>query len=218
MLAREEYNEVCYDFNMRRGYLVLACAAGVLALLVLAGRAHAPAISSLPAITPRMTSSNLMLTSSAFVDGGSIPSRFTCDGERDLSPALAISGVPEGAKSLALIMDDPDIPAHAKRSDFQEFDHWILFDLPADTKEIPEGGIQAGTAGVNSVGENAYAGPCPPAQYEPSEHRYIFTLYALDTVFGWPAGATKAQLLAAMQGHVLAQTTLTGRYKRTTQQ
>jgi Raf kinase inhibitor-like YbhB/YbcL family protein len=156
----------------------------------------------------------LSLASLAFQDGGSIPSKFTCDDQRELSPALSIAGVPAGVVSLALIMDDPDIPAHVKRPDFQEFDHWVLFDLPAGTREIPEGDISAGTTGLNSAGNSAYTGPCPPPQYEPSEHRYIFTVYALDTMLGLSASTTKAQLIAAMAGHVIAQAQLLGRYKR----
>lgn len=162
----------------------------------------------------------LSLASPAFEDGGTIPARYTCDERRELSPALAIAGVPEGTVSLALIMDDPDIPQVAREArGIDAWDHWVMFDLPPDTREIPEGGLPqgVGTTGVNTNGSNAYTGPCPPPQYEPSEHRYIFTLYALDTLLGLPAGATKAQVLAAMEGHVLGSTSVTGRYKRITQ-
>jgi Raf kinase inhibitor-like YbhB/YbcL family protein len=140
-----------------------------------------------------------------------IPSRYTCDDQRDLSPALSISGVPEGTKSLALIMDDPDVPKALKPEGV--FDHWVLFNIPSETAEIPEGG-STGVVGANGVGQSAYTGPCPPPQYEPSTHRYIFKLYALDSMLSLGAGASKAQVEAAMQGHIIAQTELMGRYKR----
>ncbi|OHB19612.1 MAG: kinase inhibitor, partial [Parcubacteria group bacterium RIFCSPHIGHO2_01_FULL_56_18] len=125
--------------------------------------------------------------------------------------ALSIGGVPEGTKSLALIMDDPDVPKVLRADGV--FDHWVLFNIPADTREIPEGG-SIGVAGANSAGKNAYAGPCPPPQYEPSEHRYVFKLYALDSELPLQAGATKEEVEKAMEGHILGQTQLVGRYKR----
>jgi len=93
------------------------------------------------------------------------------------------------------------------------FDHWVLFNIPAETREIPEGG-SVGVAGANGAGKNAYTGPCPPPQYEPSEHRYIFKLYALDSELPLRAGATKADVEKVMEGHIVAQTELVGRYKR----
>lgn len=152
----------------------------------------------------------LIITSSAFVDGGAIPARFTCDGPQ-VSPALSFSGVPAEARSLVLIMDDPDVPKALKPDGV--FDHWVLFNIDPSTSGIPEGGT-AGTAGVNTAGKNAYRGPCPPKQYEPSEHRYLFTLYALDTLLPLQAGASKTAVLSAMRGHMLAQAQLLGRYKR----
>ncbi len=161
--------------------------------------------------TAPMATSTLTLTSPEFADNGSIPSRFTCDGDRTVSPALSITGVPESAKSLALIMDDPDVPKvlHADGV----FDHWVLFNIPVSTKEIKEG-TSAGTAGTNGAGKNAYTGPCPPPQYEPSEHRYVFKLYALDVELPLQASATKADVEEAMNGHVISQAELIGRYKR----
>jgi Raf kinase inhibitor-like YbhB/YbcL family protein len=156
------------------------------------------------------TSMNLSLTSSAFAKDASIPSKYTCDGNQ-VSPPLSISGVPEGTKSLALIMDDPDVPKQLHPDGV--FDHWILFNIPPETSQIAEG-MSVGTPGVNGRDQTAYAGPCPPPQYEPSEHRYVFILYALDAQLPLQAGATKADVLNAMQGHVLAQTQLIGRYKR----
>lgn len=151
------------------------------------------------------------ISSSAFADGDSIPATYTCDGTRDLSPPLRISGVPVSVLSLVLVVEDPDVPKMLKHDGI--FDHWILFDIPPETKEIPQGAT-AGIAGANSAGRNAYTGPCPPPQYEPSEHRYVFTLYALDTKLNLQPGANKQEVLIAMQGHVIAQTTLIGRYKK----
>jgi Raf kinase inhibitor-like YbhB/YbcL family protein len=158
-----------------------------------------------------MTTATLKLTSPAFAESGSIPSMYTCDGERSLSPALTFAGVPAAAKSLALIMDDPDVPKQLRPDGV--FDHWTLFNIPASTHEIPEGG-SVGIAGANGAGKNAYTGPCPPPQYEPSEHRYVFTLYALDRMLALKAGATKQEVKTAMQGHILDQTQLIGKYKR----
>ena len=157
-----------------------------------------------------MATSTLVLTSPAFAESASIPSKFTCDGEQ-LSPPLSISGVPEGAKSLVLIMDDPDVPK-ALRPDGM-FDHWVLFNILPTTGDIPEGG-SVGTPGQNGSGQNEYTGPCPPRQYEPNEHRYFFKLYALDTELPLEAGASKTEVEQAMRGHIIAQTELIGRYKR----
>ena len=158
-----------------------------------------------------MVASTLILTSLAFTANGPIPSKYTCDGDRSLSPALTFAGAPTAAKSLALIMDDPDVPKQLRPDGV--FDHWTLFNIPASMSEIPEGG-SVGIAGANGAGKNAYTGPCPPPQYEPSEHRYVFTLYALDRMLDLKAGATKQEVKAAMQGHILEQTQLIGRYKR----
>ena len=158
-----------------------------------------------------MATPTLRLTSSAFENGGMIPARFTCDEDRTINPALSITGVPEAAKSLALIMDDPDVPKALKPAGV--FDHWVLFNILPTTNGIPEGG-SAGVAGANGAGQNTYTGPCPPAQYEPSEHRYFFKLYALDATLPLSAGASKADVEKAMQGHIIAQTELMGRYKR----
>jgi Raf kinase inhibitor-like YbhB/YbcL family protein len=108
-------------------------------------------------------------------------------------------------------MDDPDVPAEVRPE--RNFDHWVLFDIPPATLGISEGG-SIGTKGANGRGAPAYAGPCPPPQYAPSEHRYFFRLYALDTMLNLPEGATKQQVLEAMEGHVIAQAELMGRYER----
>ena len=203
---------------MRNAYAIV----GIAGLIVFLGAAYAFNRSSTQSgdtvanqartdASISMAPSTLTLTSSAFAEGASIPPRFTCDGDRSVSPALSIAGVPEGTKSLALIMDDPDVPK-ALHAD-GVFDHWVLFNIPADTREIPEG-TSVGVAGANGAGKNAYTGPCPPPQYEPSEHRYVFKLYALDSELPLQAGAAKADVEKAMEGHIVAQAQLVGRYKR----
>jgi Raf kinase inhibitor-like YbhB/YbcL family protein len=145
----------------------------------------------------------LQLTSPAFSDNGNIPAKFTCDGE-DASPQLDISGVPEGAKSLVLIMDDPDAPAGI-------WDHWIVWNIPAATTSIGENSLPSGAVqGRNGWGRSDYGGPCPPS----GTHRYVFKLFALDTTLDLPAGSGKSEVEQAMQGRLLAHTTLTGLYGR----
>lgn len=159
----------------------------------------------------------LTLTSSAFEHNGMIPAKYTCDGDRDLSPPLTISGVPEAARALVLIMDDPDIPEVKKKEyGISAFDHWTLFNIPPETKLIPEGGPPAGggTPGATTRGELKYVGPCPPREYEPSEHRYIFKLYAIIAPLELPAGATKERVLDALAPVKLEETELIGRYSR----
>ena len=207
---------------MRTAYLLL----GVLWLITIAGAAYGfnrgftgprdtGSISNQPAIP--MATSTLTLTSAAFENGGLIPAKYTCDEDRTLSPQISIAGVPAETKSLALVMDDPDVPK-ALHADLPAqaggmFDHWVLFNIPPQTTGIPEGG-SAGIAGRNGAGNNAYTGPCPPPQYEPSEHRYFFKLYALDTELALQAGASKAEVEEAMHGHILDEVQLMGRYKR----
>ena len=144
----------------------------------------------------------MKLTSSAFANNGNIPSDYTCDGA-GLSPPLTLSDVPPNAKSLVLICDDPDAPVG-------NWDHWIAFNTPASTKEIPKGTEPQGTLGKNSWGRIGYGGPCPPSGI----HRYFFKLYALDIILNLPEGTAKKQVEAAMQNHILANSELIGLYKR----
>lgn len=154
------------------------------------------------------------LTSPAFENGGNIPAKYTCDGSHGLSPTLAWSGVPEGTKSFVLIVDDPDIPQVVKDArSIKAFDHWTLFNIPPETREIPEGGT-AGTPGTNTAGSADYTGPCPPPEHEPSEHRYFFKLYALNSLLSLSAGATKEEVLSALAPHIIEETELVGRYSR----
>lgn len=148
---------------------------------------------------------NFVLTSSAFVHKGNIPAKYSCDGE-DISPALRWENAPEGTQSFVLIVDDPDAPKKI-------WVHWVLFNIPATVVELPEG-VKVDYAGGatdfpgNKAGQ--YGGPCPPSGI----HHYHFTLYALDTKLNLAQGATKEELLAAMQGHVLGKAELIGLYKR----
>lgn len=158
------------------------------------------------------TTATMKLTSSAFTQGSSIPQQYTCDGDNNVNPPLTIADVPEGTKSLALIMDDPDVPK-ALRPD-GVFDHWVLFNMPPTTTSIPEGGSIVGNMGANGAGQNTYTGPCPPTEYEPSTHRYFFTLYALDSTLALESGASKKEVLDAMEGHILEQAQLMGTYSR----
>jgi Raf kinase inhibitor-like YbhB/YbcL family protein len=148
----------------------------------------------------------MKITSPAFVHQGSIPTKYTCDGE-NISPELEFFEIPENSKSLALIMDDPDIPDFVKEDrGIEVFDHWVVFNMPADTKGIGEGQAEPGIVGLNSRGTNEYIGSCPPDR----EHRYFFRLYALDKELE----LSKDQLLKAMQGHIIETAELMGRYER----
>lgn len=147
------------------------------------------------------------LTSHAFVHEGKIPSKYTCDGA-DISPPLSISGVPEGTKSLALIMDDPDVPKNLREDGM--WVHWVVYNIDPILPFIAEGEQPKGEAGTGTEGKQVYRGPAPPDR----EHRYFFKLYALDCKLPLLPGATKEQLLSAMEGHILAEATLMGRYER----
>ncbi len=149
----------------------------------------------------------MKLISSAFQPGGRIPPKYTCDGP-NVSPPLRIEGIPGGTKSLVLIMDDPDVPKSIRQDGM--WDHWVVFDIPPDVQEIPEGQEPPGVAGKGTGGNTTYFGPCPPDR----EHRYFFKLYALDSFLKLPAGSSKAQVEKAMEGHILEKAELMGRYER----
>jgi Raf kinase inhibitor-like YbhB/YbcL family protein len=208
---------------MKNTYIVVGV---VLAILIIGGvyafnQGQAPTASnSTNTVTTNTTTNSsastvLSLTSSAFQDGDSIPTRYTCDvTPPGTNPPLSFSGVPTGAISLALIVDDPDVPTQVLPAGV--YDHWVLFNIPPSTSGMAASST-VGTAGANGSKINAYAAPCPPPQYAPAEHRYFFRLYALDAMLPLATGATKQQVLDAMKGHILAQTQLVGKYKRITQ-
>ncbi|HEY9610758.1 YbhB/YbcL family Raf kinase inhibitor-like protein [Allocoleopsis sp.] len=150
----------------------------------------------------------MKLESTAFTANEMIPFLYTCDGQ-DISPELRWDAPPTGTQSLALIVDDPDAPSGI-------FVHWVLYDLPPETRQLPQAVaatptlLNGGTQGKNDFGKLGYGGPCPPS----GVHRYFFKLYALDRELGLKSGATKAQLEAAIDGHILAAAELIGRYAR----
>lgn len=153
------------------------------------------------------------LKSSAFDHQGEIPRKYTCDGE-DHSPPLAWSDLPAGTRSLALIVDDPDAPD--PKAPKRVYVHWVLYNIPPDTRTLAEAirpaHLPTGTLeGFNDWGRTGYGGPCPPI----GRHRYFHKLYALDALLPDLQRPTKAQLLAAMEGHILAETHLMGTYQRT---
>ncbi len=151
---------------------------------------------------------DIKVTSMAFQEGGTIPQKYTCDGE-DISPPLAWSSAPEGTKSFALISDDPDAPMGT-------WVHWVIYNIPANITELhehipPEALLENGTKqGTNDFRRIGYGGPCPPG----GTHRYFFKLYALDTEIDIVVGASKPELLRGMEGHILAEGQLMGRYTR----
>jgi Raf kinase inhibitor-like YbhB/YbcL family protein len=154
----------------------------------------------------------LTLKSTAFVHNGAIPLKYTCEGE-DISPPLTWEGVPEHARSLVLIVDDPDAPD--PRAPKMTWVHWVLYNIPPDAAGLPEGvvsrSLPAGTEeGLSSWKRTGYGGPCPPI----GRHRYFHKLYALDTVLKGMHRATQSQVEAAMRGHIIAQTELVGTYEK----
>lgn len=150
----------------------------------------------------------MKLESEAFTANGMIPFLHTCDGQ-DISPELRWDAPPSGTQSLALIVDDPDAPGRT-------FVHWVLYDIPPEIRQLPQAVSDTatlsggGTQGKNDFDKLGYGGPCPPS----GVHRYFFKLYALDRELELKSGATKAQLEAAMDGHILDQAELIGRYAR----
>jgi len=154
----------------------------------------------------------LTISSPAFNHNDAIPAQYTCEG-RDTSPALAWSGVPAGAKSLALIVDDPDAPDPAAPK--MTWVHWVLYNLPPDSTGLLEAvaasALPPGTQpGLNDWKRTGYGGPCPPI----GRHRYFYKLYALDTVLPDLGRPTKAKLEQAMHSHILAETQLVGTYQK----
>jgi Raf kinase inhibitor-like YbhB/YbcL family protein len=154
----------------------------------------------------------LKITSPAFEDGGPMAAKYTCEGP-NIAPPLNWEGVPEGTRSLALIVDDPDAPDPAAPK--MTYVHWVLYNLPPDAGGLPEGvtvsGLPSGTlAGLNDYRSPEYGGPCPPI----GRHRYFHKLYALDAVLEDLGQPTKDGLLKAMEGHVIEKAEIVGTYKK----
>lgn len=145
----------------------------------------------------------MKISSPAFSHNQIIPEKYTCDSQ-NISPPLEFEDVPEGTKSLALIMDDPDAPGRI-------FVHWVVWNIPPDTRQIPENSVPGGTMqGTTDFGRTGYGGPCPPS----GTHRYFLKLYALDTTLQLASTAIKGEIEAVMEGHILAQAELIGLYNR----
>jgi Raf kinase inhibitor-like YbhB/YbcL family protein len=145
---------------------------------------------------------NLLVKSSAFEKNTKIPSKYTCDGD-DINPPLTFEGVPKEAKTLVLIVDDPDAPRGT-------FDHWVVWNIPASIGKIEENNASSGIEGLNGAGKAGYFGPCPPS----GTHRYFFKVYALDTSLSLGANSRKKDVEVAMEGHVLAKGELICLYRR----
>jgi Raf kinase inhibitor-like YbhB/YbcL family protein len=166
---------------------------------------HSPALGPITGVVGARFSpkANMKLTSPDFREGGNIPELFTCDGQ-DTNPVLQIEGTPPSAKSLALIMDDPDAPSGC-------FTHWLVWGLAPELTGIAAGKLPPeAVQGVTDFGTNKYGGPCPPS----GVHRYYFKLYALDIQLELPSRTRRQALDAAMKGHIVSEATLMGRYGR----
>ena len=144
----------------------------------------------------------MKILSAAFLDGQLIPEKYTCKGE-NINPELIFEDVPVATKSLSLIMDDPDAPSGT-------FTHWVIFNMPPETKTIPEKSNPPGMVAKNGTGQNIYTGPCPPS----GTHRYYFKLYALDAVLPADHVGNKDELMTLMQGHTLEEAELMGKYSK----
>ncbi len=192
---------------------MVLCAGVAVALVVAACGGGNGTATETPSVTESPVDEEgvmaLTIRSDAFAADQPIPTRFTCDGD-DVSPALSWSDVPGGTQSLALIMDDPDAPRGV-------FTHWVLFNLPASAQSLPEGVAKTerpesgGVQGRTDFGDIGYGGPCPPPG---GPHRYRFSLYALDGQLSLEPGASKQQVLDAMEGHLLGEARLAGTYQR----
>ncbi|MEU9477639.1 YbhB/YbcL family Raf kinase inhibitor-like protein [Streptomyces sp. NPDC048191] len=191
---------------MRRCWVtVVAALAAVAGCGDAGGSPAAPAPPSTPSVSSPAATGRLTVTSSAFADGGTVPRRHTCDGA-DVSPPLALAGVPAHTAALALVMQDSDAPHGA-------FTHWLAWNLGPHTTRLSAGEQPRGaTEGRNDFGRTGYGGPCPPRGDRP--HRYVLTVYAADRRLSLAADASRAQLLRALSGHTLSIGTLTGRYRR----
>ena len=184
------------------------------------GKQHQPGITILNLVSILLLSNaacaeetmSLKLTSTAFDNGAAIPVQYTCKGA-NISPPLAWSGIPDNTRSLVLIVDDPDAPD--PRAPKRTWVHWVLYELPPDSRGLPEGidpaALPSGTQeGLNDWGRTGYSGPCPPI----GRHRYFFKLYALDTPLDGLHRPSKPQVEAAMRGHVLDSVEYIGTYQQ----
>ena len=183
------------------GVAILLIILGALMIVFVNHKIQTP--PPVPAIITQITSSTMIIASDAFKNNEFIPGKYTCDGT-DVNPPLRFAEIPEGTLTLALIVDDPDAPSG-------DWVHWLVWNMPADTKIIAEDSVPTGAdQGVTDFDANNYGGPCPHS----GTHHYQFKLYALNAKLNLPINAKKTDLLAAMQGHVIAEAKLTGMYSR----
>lgn len=197
---------LCYNLTMRGSKLTWEAT-----VLILVGVGigvgyfilfSTPKKSAITTPIQQTSMSSFNISSQAFVMNGNIPALFTCDG-KDISPELTFSAIPAGTQSLALIMHDPDAPRGV-------WTHWIAWNMPSTTTGIKENSAPPGVEGKNSGGKIGYGGPCPPDR----EHRYFFTLYALNSTLSLPQDSTKEELVRALTPHIIAKAELMGRYNR----
>lgn len=170
-------------------FRTISCMAALAAILFIGGTASA----------------QLKITSSAFTNGASIPAKYTCDAQNPPNPPLAFSGVPKNAKSLVLIVEDPDVPTNLMPSGI--FEHWIVMDIAPGTKGFAEG---KGPQGVNGMGKPGFVGPCPPDR----EHRYFFALYAMDATVGDAKITSRKEFEDSMKPHIIEKAEYMGRYAK----
>jgi len=193
--------------TLARMVLLILVSCTALAVLVACASPLGERASTQP--TEKGATMSIQVTSSAFREGETIPTKYTCDGE-DVSPPLRWSGLPSNTKSVAIVMEDPDAPSGT-------FTHWVIYDIPGNVSELPEGVpardtvLGAAKQGINSFNRLGYRGPCPPRG---STHRYFFHVYALDAELGLGPGVAKSQVMSSLQGHILAEGQLMGRYGR----
>lgn len=148
----------------------------------------------------------MTITSDVFINGGTIPPRYTCDGE-NINPPLTLSGIPDQAKSLVVMIEDRDAPSKPN------FTHWLLYNIPPSTLQILKDSIPAGSAvGMNGFGSIGYGGPCPPS----GTHRYVFKLFALDALLPFESGITKDEVIQAMHSHIIDTAEVVGLYSKST--
>ncbi len=180
--------------------LILFLLAVFLSVFIVFTATKHPPTPTKPPITNLL---NMQLISPEFKNNEIIPGKFTCDG-LNINPELKIYGIPDNAISLALVLDDPD-------SVGGDWSHWVIWNIDPKTELIAENSVPAGAiVGKTDFDNNKYGGPCPPF----GSHRYVFHLYALDTILNIPENSTKTDLLKAMEGHLIAETELTGVYSR----
>lgn len=186
------------------GYFVLSKKQEVLLTKPILAPTNIPVVAEKETLKTHMP---LTITSPSFQMNGTIPSLFTCDG-KNISPELNFSNIPEGTQSLALTMEDPDVPKTVRADGM--WNHWIIWNIPPQATRLEEGKVPLlpSVVGTNTSGKRAYVGPCPPDR----EHRYIFTLYALNTTLSLSESSTKENLLKALTPHIIEKATLVGRY------